>query len=551
MNSLQVLNIESNNLQGEVPKSLGNICTLKSLSLGYNNLSGDLPSFISNASWCSRHRLQSLYLGGNRLTGILPNLLVFPFLQDLDLSGNQLKGKIPESIGLMSQLKYLYLDGNNLGGVITESHFKNLSNLVALLLSGYSLTLKINPSWIPPFQLQYLTMPSCMIGPNFPNWLRYQHQLSYLDISDGKLSGSVPNWFWSLLEGEIPSSIGHLVNMQALVLKNNSLTGELPSSLVNCSKLLLLDVSENKLSGSIPSWIGKSLRQLEVLSLRMNHLNGCLPMHLCHLTQIRLLDLSHNKLSSEIPSCLQNFTVMAQKHINLTDSYHSYRINKAGYSYIIESLEFFITLTWKGEDQMFKRPELFLKSIDLSNNALTGEIPKELVSLLGLVSLNLSRNQLSGEIPMKIGNLESLEFLDLSKNKLSGQIPPSLAHIDRLSVLDLSNNSLSGKIPTGTQLQSFNASSYDGNFDLCGLPLNKKCPGDNKTPPPQEANHDEEEDASLFSQEVYLSMGLGFFVGFWAFVGPFLFNQTWRQETSSHKDLLLLQFGIGWYLWSK
>ena len=53
------------------------------------------------------------------------------------------------------------------------------------------------------------------------------------------------------------------------------------------------------------------------------------------------------------------------------------------------------------------------------------------------------------------------------------------------------------------------------------------CPA-NKMPPPQKADQDEEE-ASFLSQGFYLSMGLGFFVGFWAFVGPLLFNRTWRQ----------------------
>ncbi|XP_028788029.1 receptor-like protein EIX2 [Neltuma alba] len=634
--SLEVLDLSSNNLQGEVPTPLGNICTLKSLSLAYNNFSGDLPRFISNISWCNRHSLQSLDLSTNRLTGILPNLSSFSLLQDLDLTNNQLEGKIPESIGLMSQLESLRLGANNFSGVITESHFKNLSNLSHLSLSGNPLTLNISASWIPPFQLQFMFMASCMIGPNVPLWLRNQHQLFYLDISYGKLFGSIPEWFWPLLKniaymnisfnnfsgkipnlpfkfdyrpeiilnsnnfegglppflwqaselhlsknkfsnlipllcgqteyggivvldlsnnqltghlpecwnqldtlkfvdmstnnlsGEIPSSIGRLVNVEAMVLSNNSLIGELPLSLANCSKLVLLDVSENKLSGPIPSWIGISLEQLQILSLRMNHLNGSLPVHLCHLTQIRLLDISRNNLSNEVPSCLENFTVMAQEHINSSGSYHYYMTNKAGFYQYLGGLEFYITLMWKGEDYKYMRPELFLKSIDLSSNALSGEVPRELMSLLGLVSLNLSRNQLSGEIPINIGNLESLEFLDLSNNKLSGPIPPSLANIDRLSMLDLSNNRLYGKIPIGTQLQSFNASSYGGNLDLCGLPLNKMCPEDN-TPPPQEANHDEEEGASLISQEFYLSMGLGFVVGFWAVVGPLLFNRTWRQ----------------------
>ncbi|XP_028798440.1 receptor-like protein 19 [Neltuma alba] len=62
MKSLEVLDLFNNNLQGEVPTSLGNICTLKSLTFSYNNFSGDLLRFISNISSCNRHSLQSLDL---------------------------------------------------------------------------------------------------------------------------------------------------------------------------------------------------------------------------------------------------------------------------------------------------------------------------------------------------------------------------------------------------------------------------------------------------------------------------------------------------------
>ena len=70
-----------------------------------------------------------------------------------------------------------------------------------------------------------------------------------------------------------------------------------------------------------------------------------------------------------------------------------------------------------------------LKSIDLSSNDLTGEIPKEVRYLLELVSLNLSRNRLSGEILPEIGNLTSLE---LSRNHFSCEVPSTLSKIDRL-----------------------------------------------------------------------------------------------------------------------
>ncbi|XP_054813247.1 receptor-like protein EIX1 [Prosopis cineraria] len=613
MSSLKVLSLDSNRLQGEIPPSLANICTLEELELSFNDLSGELLSFVSNASWCNGHSLKQLSLSSNQLTGILPNLSVFLSLQYMDLSDNNLKGKI------------------------LESHFKNLSNLMYLSLSDNSLTLEINNSWVPPFQLQSLGMASCEVGPDFPNWIRNQYQLMTLDISNGGLLGFIPEWFWPLmkyvyhlnisynnffgeipnlplkfynrpmiiltsnnfegsipsffiqatrlelsknkfsnlvpllcgqtdgksfsifdasdnqlkghlpncwshlnslkfvdlsnnnLSGEIPHSIGDLVNMEALILKNNRLIGELPSSLMSCTNLLLLDMSENKLLGLIPSWIGKSLGELQILSLRKNNFYGSLPLNLCHLTQIGLLDLSCNNLSNKIPSCLHNFTVMAQQHINSTkSSYHMYRINTTRFGFSVDKFEFYITLMWKGEDMSFKKPDVLLKSIDLSSNAFTGEIPKEVVYLLGLVSLNLSRNKLKGKIPIEIGNLEYLEFLDLSRNKLSGTIPLSLAHIDRLSVLDLSNNNLFGKIPTGTQLQGFNASCYERNLDLCGMPLNKKCLEDSM-PSPQIFDHPEDDGDSLFSQQFYLSLGIGFAIGFWAFMGPLLFNRSWRQ----------------------
>ncbi|KAJ0586874.1 putative non-specific serine/threonine protein kinase [Helianthus annuus] len=108
--------------------------------------------------------------------------------------------------------------------------------------------------------------------------------------------------------------------------------------------------------------------------------------------------------------------------------------------------------------------------IELSSNNLTGYIPSELMSLLELTSLNLSRNQLSGSILEKIGNMKELISLDLSVNRLSRELPMSLSSLHFLSSFNVSFNNLTGRIPTGTQLQSFDESSFFGN-KLCGAPL--------------------------------------------------------------------------------
>jgi len=240
--------------------------------------------------------------------------------------------------------------------------------------------------------------------------------------------------------------MGTLVKLEALVLRNNSLNGDLPSTLKNCRNLMLLDVGENLFSGSIPTWIGENMQQLIILSMTGNHFSGNIPIHLCYLRKIQLLDLSRNNLSEGIPACLENFNSLSEKSINTSETESQIYSTSQGYFYIygidFDDYAFNITLFWKGMERGFKHPEMRLKGIDLSSNNLTGEIPKKIGYLVGLVSFNLSRNNLSGEIPSEIGNLVSLDFLDLSRNHFLGKIPSTLSNIDRLEVLDLSNNSL-------------------------------------------------------------------------------------------------------------
>ncbi|KOM55384.1 hypothetical protein LR48_Vigan10g127600 [Vigna angularis] len=215
---------------------------------------------------------------------------------------------------------------------------------------------------------------------------------------------------------------------------------------------------------------------------------------------------------------------MSEKSINRTEIQgliYGYNITYSEIYGPSMSYRLVITLVWKGVEQVFGDPQLILKSIDLSSNNFTGEIPKEVVYLFGIVSLNLSRNNLSGEIPSEIGNLSSLESLDLSRNHLHGRIPSSISQLDFLGKLYLSYNSLSGRIPLGRHLQTFEASSFEGNINLCGEQLNKSCPGDYSTAKPEAATEKDADDSDFY-EALYMSMGIGFFVGFWGLLGPIL-----------------------------
>ncbi|XP_062147861.1 receptor-like protein EIX2 [Alnus glutinosa] len=140
-----------------------------------------------------------------------------------------------------------------------------------------------------------------------------------------------------------------------------------------------------------------------------------------------------------------------------------------------------------------------------------------------------------------IGDLERLESLDLSGNHLSSVILPSLATSSFLSHLNLSNNNLSSRIPTGTQLQSFNASSYASNQYLCGLPLLKRCLGDKAPQGPQIGNTHRECNIQEYANShkhlwFYTSIAMGFIVGFWRVCGSLVVKSSWRHAYFQFMD---------------
>ena len=140
--------------------------------------------------------------------------------------------------------------------------------------------------------------------------------------------------------------------------------------------------------------------------------------------------------------------------------------------------------------------------------------------------MNLSHNLLTGKIPKRIGEMRSLESADFSVNKLSGSIPKSMSRLTFLNHLNLSHNKLTGEIPSGTQLQSFDQSSYDGN-QLCGLPLPKKCSA-NGTVFCNVGNGGEEHGNGFATFWFCLGMPFGFVIGFWSVFGPLVIDRRWR-----------------------
>ncbi|KAK9175505.1 hypothetical protein WN944_027512 [Citrus x changshan-huyou] len=369
LTSIKTIDLSLNfELGGPIPTSFVRLCELTSIDVSDVKLSQDLSQVLDILSACGASALESLVLSSSQISGHLTSQLgqfkslrtlslddncisgpLPPALGDLssltrlDLSRNMLNGSIPLSLGKISHLEYLDLSNNKMNGTLSEIHFVNLTKLTWFSASGNSLILQVNPYWVPPFQLKTLLLMSCHLGPQFPSWLHSQKNLSVLDISNARISDTIPRWFWN------------------------------------------------------------SIFQYEYLNISSN----------------QIYDVANNSLSGTMPGCVNNFSAMATIDSSHQSNAMSY-FEVTAYDYeVLEDA----SIVMKGSMVEYNSILNLVRIIDVSKNNFSGEIPMELTYLRGLQSLNLSHNIFTGQIPENIGNLISIESLDFSTNQLSSKIP--------------------------------------------------------------------------------------------------------------------------------
>lgn len=102
-------------LEGQFPHCIENFSWLQNLDLSYNQLSGFIPSDISS----KLPYLTSLDLSNNKFYGEIPKGIAnFSYLNTLRLDGNQLTGQIPQELGLLPRIRVFSVANNLLSGPV-------------------------------------------------------------------------------------------------------------------------------------------------------------------------------------------------------------------------------------------------------------------------------------------------------------------------------------------------------------------------------------------------------------------------------------------------
>ena len=259
--ALQFLNLELCQLTGTLPASWP--AALQFLDVSTNNFRGTLPTELG-----SLKQLQQLTLDDNAFTSSLPSEWgspdAFPELFAMQCVYTDLAGTLPDSWGsakAFQKLQSLLVRYSNISGTLPESWASAgaFPELIQLSIAQAGITGTLPASWTLQHampQLQILDLASTQLHGSVPCFNNAKLSAVLLDSC----------YFNSTLDAVWSST----APLQMLSLALNSVTGSLPANSDSLSQLTYLDVSQNKLHGTVPlDWLqaDQLLSHMSVMSV--------------------------------------------------------------------------------------------------------------------------------------------------------------------------------------------------------------------------------------------------------------------------------------------
>ncbi len=232
---------------------------------------------------------------------------------ELDLAGNGLAGVVSPELGDLGHMTVLKLGGNDLSGRLPQS----LARLPLREFRYADTELCVSPAaafraWLDGIAEHEGTGAECAPlsdrevlvvlyeATDGPNWTNSENWLTDAPLAqwhgvrvdrEGRVTRlRLPE---NGLAGRLPPEIGGLAKLDALYLPGNRLTGPIPPELGGLASLVTLELWGNAISGALPSELG-GLASLWGLSVSGNRLTGPIPPELGNLSNLRYLRLGRD-----------------------------------------------------------------------------------------------------------------------------------------------------------------------------------------------------------------------------------------------------------------
>ena len=182
-----------------VPESLYTLPNLGEISLANNNVTGPLKD-----------------LWFDDTVDALPNLFV------LDLDNNALTGTIPTALWSRPNIRFVYLNENNLSGTVFDG---------------------VQDEAGPFLEIVWLHQNKQLTGP-LPSWLFTMELLTTFWADDNQFTGSLP--------AVDANNAVHMPRLEWLTVKHNKLTGSVQPLHLAGIKLKTVHLNDNALTGPLP-----------------------------------------------------------------------------------------------------------------------------------------------------------------------------------------------------------------------------------------------------------------------------------------------------------
>lgn len=467
------IDLNSNNLSGELPPAIGDLTMLRNINLTDNQITGSIPAEMANLS-----NLRSVLISNNQIEN-MPVLSGLPEINQIDVSDNKLGFTPLYSNSLIKNFSYVpqtgkvysfnIQGGDNLVLTVDDNH---VFNSFEWAHDGQLMDVSTNTHTIINAKKSDNGVFECTVSNNFVPNLNIDYifhvtvnqsdivQNDYNALIDLYNATDGANWIytWDLNDNVLNwhgIELDYSGKVISIDLSNNKLNGSIPASIGTLDKLSSFKLSNNNIMGTIPAEIGL-LSELDTLLLNKNNIYGTVPDELNMLSNLDVLYLNNNELSV-LPKSISNLTILTKLYLN--NNKFSGSISSDYFDNLIGlQIVSLANNKFEGElpqfSMLFLLEELNLQNNNFGQNTTERSIPSSYYELWNLRTLNLYNNMLFGELPSTITDLQNLKELRINNNSFYGLLPGNIDELRELEVLRISDNSFSGELPPNTGLMS-------------------------------------------------------------------------------------------------